>query len=249
MSPSRAGRQYGLRGPRKVVEFVGVCTIAVDSVTPGAHGQAPSATRYTELMNEQPQNPWLAERAAGRILPGDDYDATYERRAAAGENVHGEADLVERLGVRSVLDAGCGTGRIARELARRGIAIAGVDLDAEMLAVARRKAPELDWRQGDLETIKLRRTFDAVLMAGNVVIYLTPGTEPAVLKNLAAHLNLGGYLIAGFQQRPGKLTFDDYDKLAEAAGLDPFERWATWDQQLWHAGDSYAVCIHQKQRE
>src|SRR5215468_11178850 len=106
-------------------------------------------------MNDRSVNPWLALRAAGQIARGDDYDATYDRRAAAGENVHGEADLVERLGVRSVLDAGCGTGRVARELARRGIATVGVDLDAELLATGQRKAPELEWRVADLETVTL----------------------------------------------------------------------------------------------
>ncbi len=80
----------------------------------------------------------------------EDYDAAYEHRASAGRNFHGEADFVSRHGPRSVLDAACGTGRAARELSRRGLAIAGVDLDPSMLAVARRKAPHLEWRESDL---------------------------------------------------------------------------------------------------
>ena len=62
------------------------------------------------------ENRWLAERGGC----GDAYDAIYQQRAAAGEDVHGEADFVAALGGHSVLDAGCGTGRVARELARRG---------------------------------------------------------------------------------------------------------------------------------
>src|SRR5919204_5229355 len=61
-------------------------------------------------------------------------DAPYEARARAGENVHGEADFVESFHPGSVLDAGCGTGRVAIELARRGIEVVGVDLDPGMLA-------------------------------------------------------------------------------------------------------------------
>ena len=86
----------------------------------------------TDRSNRRRQNPSVS---------GDAYDATYERRAAAGENVHGEADFVERFAPASVLDAGCGTGRVGRELARRGRDVVGVDLDPAMLATARQKAP------------------------------------------------------------------------------------------------------------
>ena len=49
------------------------------------------------------------------------YDDKWKRMAAAGENPHGEVDFVMRFNPSSVLDAGCGTGRVAIELARRGI--------------------------------------------------------------------------------------------------------------------------------
>ncbi|HST03666.1 MAG TPA: methyltransferase domain-containing protein [Chloroflexia bacterium] len=120
----------------------------------------------------KPDNPWLAR--AG--VSGDDYDKTYETRAEAGENVHGEADFVEAFAPASVLDAGCGTGRIAIELARRGMDVAGVDLDTRLLDRARFKAPHLAWYLDDLATVDLGRQFDVVLMAGNVMIFLTPGT-------------------------------------------------------------------------
>ena len=186
------------------------------------------------------ENPWLANRSRD----GEAYDATYERREAAGEDVHGEANFVMTYASASVLDAGCGTGRIARELARRGVDIVGVDLDPEMLAVGMRKAPELVWRVGDLETLQLGRTFDVALMAGNVMIFLTPGTEGAVLKNVAEHLAPGGRLIAGFQLQPGKLSLDRYDALALEAGLKLSERFATWDREEWTPGGNYAVSVH-----
>src|SRR6202051_5218706 len=60
-----------------------------------------------------------------------DYDARWDSLAAQGHNVHGEADLVEILlresGASRVLDAGCGTGRVAIELARRGFSVVGGD--------------------------------------------------------------------------------------------------------------------------
>ncbi|MEQ1788221.1 MAG: SAM-dependent methyltransferase, partial [Acidimicrobiales bacterium] len=51
---------------------------------------------------------------------GDDYQARFDRLAAAGDDVHGEATFVRAYAPRSVLDAGCGTGRVAIELARGG---------------------------------------------------------------------------------------------------------------------------------
>src|SRR5579864_8952159 len=189
-------------------------------------------------------NPWLRSRRRS----GDEYDATYEQRAAAGENVHGEADFVMRLSPRSVLDAGCGTGRIARELARRGVETVGVDLDAEMLSTARRKAPDLEWHHADLAAIDVGRAFDVVLLAGNVMIFLTPGSENAVVANLARHLAPGGTLVAGFSIRPGQLTADQFDGLAAAAGLSLEERWSSWDRDPWHAGGDYQVSLHRVSR-
>jgi SAM-dependent methyltransferase len=176
----------------------------------------------------------------------DNYDAAFESRSAAGQNVHGEADFVVRHGPHSVLDAGCGTGRVTRELARRSLEVAGVDLDPQMLAVARRKAPQITWQVGDLATVELQRTFDAVLLAGNVMIFLTPGTEAAVLANMARHLMPGGLLIAGFQLSHDRLSLDQYDTLATKAGFTLVERWATWDQDAWQPGGDYAVSVHRK---
>ena len=188
-------------------------------------------------------NRWLRERT----VPGDIYDATYERRAAAGENVHGEADFVQTFGPKSVLDAGCGTGRVGRELARRGLDVVGADIDPEMLDTARRKAAAVDWHLADLATVDLGRNFDAIVLAGNVMIFLEPGTEAAVVANMARHLEPGGHLIAGFQLMPGRLTLDQYDEMAATVGLTLAERWATWDREPWNAGGDYAVTVHTRQ--
>lgn len=192
-------------------------------------------------MSDTP-NRWLETRS----VSGDAYDSTYERRAAAGEDVHGEADFVMRFEPRSVLDAGCGTGRVGRELARRGVDVGGVDIDPGMLDTARRKAPDVDWRLADLATVDLSRSFDVIVMAGNVMIFLTPGTEGDVIANLARHLPPSGLLVAGFQLQPGRLAIEDYDRFATNAGLKLAERWSTWDRDPWSAGGDYAVSVHSR---
>ncbi len=187
-------------------------------------------------------NRWLQDR----IVSGDTYDATYERRAAAGENVHGEADFVQRFAPKCVLDAGCGTGRVGRELARRGLEVVGVDIDPAMLDTARRKAPGVEWLLADLATVDLHRSFDAIVMAGNVMIFLTPGTEGFVVANMARHLRPDGLLIAGFQIMAAQLTVQQYDEIAAHTGLALADRWSTWDGNVWEEGNDYAVSVHRR---
>lgn len=179
---------------------------------------------------------------------GDDYDQRWRDLAASGESVHGEADLVcSLLASGSVLDAGCGTGRVAIELAARGYDVAGVDLDPGMLDTARAKAPHLSWTLADLLDVDLGRRFDLIALPGNVMIFLTPGTEADVVVNLARHLEPSGLLVAGFQLGADRYGLDAYDAHAAAAGLELVDRWSTWDREPFDSTDaSYAVSVHRR---
>src|ERR1019366_7724543 len=171
---------------------------------------------------------------------GDQYQARIDEHAEAGANVHGEADLVMTLSPRSVLDAGCGTGRVARELAGRGMDVVGVDAAESMIATARRLAPELAWHVADIRDLTLDRRFDVVVMAGNVPLFTPPGTQAALVAGCARHVAPGGRLVAGFQLNRG-YGIEDYDSHCMAAGLRLMQRWATWDGQPWVEDGSYAV--------
>ncbi|MEO7235536.1 MAG: class I SAM-dependent methyltransferase [Lapillicoccus sp.] len=197
----------------------------------------------------------MTTRWQGTDAPrGDAYDARWRDLVASGRSVHGEADLVEELlepsGTRRVLDAGCGTGRVAIELARRGFSVVGVDADAGMLAAARVKAPDLTWVEGDLAGSPrgMPTEVDLVLLAGNVMIFLDPGTEGRVLEDLGGRLAPTGLIVAGFQVRGDRLSLADYDAFAGAAGLEPVARWATRDRQPFTGGD-YAVSVHRRRPE
>ena len=168
---------------------------------------------------------WLEETGGDR---GASYDEAFRRLAASGMDVHGEAAYVASLvppGSR-VLDAGCGTGRVATELARRGYDVRGVDSDASMLAVAQRAAPELPWRLADIAALTDGPSYDLVVAAGNVMIFLAPGTGPEVVRRLAASLRPGGLLVSGW--RTGELAVAEYGSWAAAAGLVQVARHATW---------------------
>ncbi|MFE1126949.1 class I SAM-dependent DNA methyltransferase [Streptomyces albidoflavus] len=179
------------------------------------------------------------------VWNGDAYQARFDEIAAGGGEVHGEAELVRSLGPGSVLDAGCGTGRVAVELARHGIEVVGVDLDASMLATARRLAPGLAWHRSDLAGLDLGRSFDVVVMAGNVPLFTAPGTEAELVAGVARHVRPdGGRLVAGFSLDRG-YTLEAYDAHASAAGLDLEARYATWDREPYDGG-AYAVSVHRR---
>ncbi len=175
---------------------------------------------------------------------GDSYQARFDRLAASGHDVHGEASFVASLDppAASVLDAGCGTGRVAIELARRGMTVVGVDVDRSMLEHARRAEPGIEWIEHDLATLDLGRTFDVVVMAGNVPLFTAAGTHADLVAGCARHVAPRGALVAGFQLGRG-YDLAAYDEHCAAAGLALAERFATWDREPFSSGD-YAVSVH-----
>jgi SAM-dependent methyltransferase len=170
------------------------------------------------------------------------FDERFRRMAEAGQNPHGEADLVASYRPAAVLDAGCGTGRVGIELARRGITVLGVDADPDMTAAARAKAPELEWVTADLVDLDRPEKFDVVVLAGNVMPYVASDRRAAAVAACVAHLAPGGRLVAGFQLRPDWPTLDEYDSWCAAVGAVLEDRFATWERAPYTGGD-YAVSV------
>ena len=188
------------------------------------------------------QSKWSDQKNVPR---GSSYDARWEQLASSGENVHGEADFISQLNPSSVLDAGCGTGRVAIELVRRGIDSVGVDLDPEMLQAARRKAPTLEWVEADLQKFTLERRFDVAVLAGNVMIFVLPGSEERVVEQITQHLCKGGLFVSGFTLDTDGIDLDDYDETMQRLGLLSAGRWSTWQRDPF-TGGKYAVSAHRK---
>ncbi len=206
--------------------------------------------------DEKPRTRW--QQLTGGT-GGEEYAARFEALAASGKDVHGEAALCASLmplGSR-VLDAGCGTGRVTIRLAALGYDVVGLDADESMLAVAREQAPTLSWEQADLADLPADPSslaaFDLVVMAGNVVPLLTPGTLPDVLSGLASLLRPGGLLVAGFGLDPAHLPggcpvtpLQEYDAAAGDAGLEPVDRFGTWERTPYDPAGGYAVSVHRR---
>jgi SAM-dependent methyltransferase len=175
----------------------------------------------------------------------DTYDERWQRMADAGRNPHGEADLIASFGPESVLDGGCGTGRVGIELARRGVAVLGVDVDEDMIVAARAKSPDLEWMVSDLAELSRPERFDVVVLAGNVVPYVPDGRRADAVQACARHLRPGGRLVAGFQLQEGWPSLADYDGWCAGGDVELEDRFATWDREP-YAGGNYAVSVHRR---
>lgn len=176
----------------------------------------------------------------------DEYFARWDHVPTA-DSGHGEADFIHSLQPDSVLDAGCGMGRLAIELHSRGIPVVGVDLDDDLLSYARRKAPDQQWVHEDLAIAQFDRQFHVVAMPGNVMIFCRPEDRRAVLHTATQHLVPNGMVVAGFAIESDKaaLTLDEYDQLCSDCDLTLVERWSTWDRQPFDGGN-YAVSVHRR---
>lgn len=188
------------------------------------------------------------------------YDQAWAKMAVDGKDPHGEVAFVLRAAARigfslqSVLDAGCGTGRVAVELDRRGANAEGTDIDGAMLDAARQKAPHLRWHHGDLATLDLGKAFTVVVAAGNVILFVDPEHRPAAAAGMARHVAPGGVLIAGMQlSRPDgrHVPVAGWAEWIRLSGLVEVERWATWDEDQFFGNESekpsdYVVTVSQR---
>jgi SAM-dependent methyltransferase len=124
------------------------------------------------------------------------YDSIY----ASIRDYPKEATELDRLiqerrpGARTLLDVACGTGAHLEHLA--GYDLEGLDLDPEMLAVARERLPAVTFHQGDMADFDLGKRFDAVVCMFSSIGYVK--TEERLRSAAAAfgrHLEPGGVLV------------------------------------------------------
>ena len=205
---------------------------------------------------------WVAWRSRVDL---DRYDAKWERLESQGASIHGEADFVTRWLKRLanetkespngqlVMDAGCGSGRVGMELARRGYTVVGVDNDPDMLALARPKSAnhvELNqrvrWELGNLSVVRFTERFDTIALAGDVLVYAKAQDRRQAVVNLAEHLKPSGLLIAGSSFAPG-YDLATHCQWCVDAGLEVLGQFATWDEYP-YAGGTYGISVAQKRR-
>jgi SAM-dependent methyltransferase len=124
------------------------------------------------------------------------YDAVY----ASIRDYPREAAELERLiqqrrpGARTLLDVACGTGAHLEHLT--GYEVEGLDLDPEMLGVARERLPNVPLHEGDMADFDLGKRFDAVVCMFSSIGYVrTEERLRSAVASMARHLEPGGVLV------------------------------------------------------
>jgi cyclopropane fatty-acyl-phospholipid synthase-like methyltransferase len=177
------------------------------------------------------------------------YADHFRELAAEGADIEGEARFIDALvnpGSR-ILDAGCGQGRTAGALVQRGHHVVAVDVDATLLTAARGDHPGPTYIECDLVELDLRddrgerMTFDAAVSAGNVITFVTPGTEVGVLRTIRSHLQPDAPCVIGFHTE--RYAVEDFDRDVSAAGFILESRFATWHLRPWHDDADFAVSV------
>ncbi|MUL40599.1 class I SAM-dependent methyltransferase [Streptomonospora sp. PA3] len=171
---------------------------------------------------------------------GEDVAATYDDSTGAmfaPATVEATADALARLaGGGPALELGIGTGRIALPLARRGVAVHGIDLSEAMVARLRAKpgAEAIGVTLGDFATARAPGSYALVYLVFNTIGNLTSqDAQVACFANAAAHLRPGGCFVIEtgvpelrrlppgqsmlpFHAGPTQWAFDVYDTATQA---------------------------------
>jgi ubiquinone/menaquinone biosynthesis C-methylase UbiE len=124
------------------------------------------------------------------------YDAIYSFKDY--DSAAKEVDRVikrHRHGAHTVLDVGCGTGRHLAIL-RHGYEVQGVDLNPDLLRIARERCPGIRFHEADMADFELDDRFDAITCLFSAIAYVkTLDRMRSAVATMAGHLTPGGVLL------------------------------------------------------
>jgi ubiquinone/menaquinone biosynthesis C-methylase UbiE len=125
----------------------------------------------------------------------DIYSAIGKDYVLEAEKIHEFIQKHMFMAGKTLLDVACGTGTHAGLLCKY-YGIVGMDLNQNMLKVAREKHPEIHFLKGDMKSFDLNRKFDAVTCLFSAIGYMKTKAElRQAIQNLSRHLLPGGVLL------------------------------------------------------
>ncbi|MEN3749230.1 class I SAM-dependent methyltransferase [Sphingomonas sp. HF-S3] len=163
----------------------------------------------------------------------------YERHAVAFDSVR-RSRFVERPWIDRflehipaggvILDLGCGAGEpIDRYLIERGHGVVGIDISAPLIAIARGRFPDQDWRVGDMRTVAMDRGF-AGIIAWDSLFHLGHDDQRAAIARMSAWLDPDGLLLFNSGPAHGEAIGSQFGEPLYHASLSPEEYRARLEQ-------------------
>jgi ubiquinone/menaquinone biosynthesis C-methylase UbiE len=125
------------------------------------------------------------------------YDAIYGEKdyAREAQRVHALIQEHKRSAGNALLDVACGTGRHL-EFLREQYAVEGLDLDSNLLAIARERLPGVEFHQADMVTFDLGRQYDVITCLFSAIAYVkTPARLEQTLQTMTRHVRPGGVVV------------------------------------------------------
>lgn len=152
---------------------------------------------------------WTSTRTAYDTVAADYAELVRLDRAETALDRALIADFAARVrGRGTVLDAGCGPGRLTRHLTDLGVDAIGVDLSPEMVRIARQRHPDLDITVDGLDALPQPGGSLAGVLAWYSVIHTPPALLPTVLGEMLRVLQPGGWLLIAAQSGDGTRHLD-----------------------------------------
>ena len=152
------------------------------------------------------------------------YDLIYSRVKDYATETEKIADLLrkEHPDCKTVLDVACGTGEHAKRLAQTtGLCVDGLDINPDLLRIARNKHPEGHFFAGDMSNFRVSRRYDAVTCLFSSIAYaLTLERVEQALMSFREHLAPDGLVVLEPWFAPGVLDPNSVShRVGEGAGL------------------------------
>jgi len=154
--------------------------------------------------------------------------------------------FAEDIGGRGpVGDVGCGPGQISRYLHGRGLQVVGVDLSAEMVALARRWTPEVQFRQGTMLALDAQDGAWAGIVAFYAIVHLAPAQVGIALQEFYRVLRAEGLLLLAFHGGVERIHRDEW--LGQQVNLDfHFFTRETIERELREAGFTVEAALERQ---
>ena len=151
----------------------------------------------------------LVAESYASLLPDASFEAPVDRGMIEAFVTH-----VAEGSARSVVDAGCGSGRMTRLLASLGVDVSGIDVSGGMIDVARRSNPELSFEVGELAELPFADMQLGGVFAWYSIIHSPPKDLPRIFAEFFRVLAPGGHALLSFQVGEG------HRHLSRAYGYD-----------------------------